>query len=159
MRLRKAGQMQGIRQTRYGQLHGTFRNANGQWIMSVRTDSGKWIEVPHDDVCPPPTITLKRRGMRHWTRPTHIICRAEIRPPIARERVLERLRSGDSLTTSKAVQELNVYGLPRVISELRKIGHDITDRRISVFNRLGDVRIVKEYFIKQQQPPRVWRKG
>lgn len=95
---------------------------------------------------------------RTWQRPYSIECNARIKPAINRERVIAYLRGGKKLTTSLAVTELGIYGLPRVISELRQIGHPIRSNRVATVNSLGDRVTVCEYSLPIGKGERVWNR-
>lgn len=93
---------------------------------------------------------------RTWQRPYSIECNARSKPAINRERVIAYLRGGNKLTTSLAVSEMGIYGLPRVISDLRSIGHPIRSNRVAAFNSLGDRVTVCEYSLPMEKGEREW---
>lgn len=61
-----------------------------------------------------------------------------------RDRILEHLRSGKTLTRLNSFKELGVIEAPARISELRTLGHDIQTTMITVKNRFDEnVRVAK----------------
>ena len=61
-----------------------------------------------------------------------------------KERILEHLKSGKTLTRLNSFELLGVIETPARISELRAKGHDIQTTMITVKNRFGEnVRIAK----------------
>ena len=55
-----------------------------------------------------------------------------------RERVLEYLKKGNTLTRLIAWDELGILEAPARISELRAIGHNINTKMVTVVNRFGE---------------------
>lgn len=77
----------------------------------------------------------------------------------SRETIASQLLSGHTLTTSKEVNELGIYGLPRLIAQLRRIGWEIDSRRVGVTNSVGDRVTVCEYWMRSRvKQPREWTK-
>jgi hypothetical protein len=75
------------------------------------------------------------------------------------QRISAALLEGKTLTTSKAVNEMGIYELPRIISQLRKLGYEIDIRRVGAINTLGDRVTVCEYRLKKRiKEPREWQK-
>jgi aspartate carbamoyltransferase regulatory subunit len=61
-----------------------------------------------------------------------------------KERILDHLKSGKTLTRINSFELLGVIETPARISELRSKGHDIKTTMITVKNRFGEnVRIAK----------------
>jgi hypothetical protein len=77
----------------------------------------------------------------------------------SRHRISTALLSGNTLTTSKAVTEMGIYGLPRLIAQLRRLGWEIDSRRVGAVNSLGDRVTICEYRLKKRsKEPREWIK-
>lgn len=63
------------------------------------------------------------------------------------EWVLERLQSGERLSSRDAVITYGIQDLPKRISELRREGHRIESRRIDGKNRNGGMTHWNEYYV------------
>jgi len=56
-----------------------------------------------------------------------------------KDRVLNYLKTGNSITTFNAYNELGITRISARIFELRKDGHDIISKTLKVLNRFGEV--------------------
>ena len=56
-----------------------------------------------------------------------------------KDRVLTYLKTGDSITTFNAYNELGITRISARIFELRKDGHNIISKKLKVLNRFGEV--------------------
>lgn len=61
------------------------------------------------------------------------------------QRVLTYLESGKTLTQFEAITDLGILRLASRINDLRKDGHNILSRRVSVSNRFGERCSVASY--------------
>jgi hypothetical protein len=68
-----------------------------------------------------------------------------------KDRVLQYLKQGKTLTRLNAWDELGVIETPARISELRGEGHDIQTTMTPVLNRYGESVRIAEWFIKREQ--------
>lgn len=64
-----------------------------------------------------------------------------------KQRILDYLRSGKTLTRFNAWEALGVFEAPARICELRKAGHTIHSRKHSIINRFGERVTVGEWFM------------
>jgi len=62
------------------------------------------------------------------------------------QRVLNYMQGGNTITSLDAFKELGITRLAAVIYDLKKDGHFIGSRRISVKNRFDESCNVSEYF-------------
>ena len=69
-----------------------------------------------------------------------------------KDRVLQYLKQGKTLTRLNAWDELGVIEAPARISELRGEGHDIQTTMKPVINRYGETVRIAEWFIKRERP-------
>ena len=65
-----------------------------------------------------------------------------------KDRVLQYLKQGKTLTRLNAWDELGVIETPARIHELRADGHDIQSTRKQVLNRYGETVNIAEWFIR-----------
>lgn len=65
-----------------------------------------------------------------------------------RERILDHLEAGNTLTRLESWSVLGVLEAPARISELRALGHNIKTKMIKVKNRFGESVSVAEWSIK-----------
>lgn len=56
-----------------------------------------------------------------------------------KQRVLEHLQSGNTITSYEAMANMGIMDLPKRISELRRDGHNITSRTGHSINEYGKV--------------------
>ena len=77
-----------------------------------------------------------------------------------RETIVTALKSGKTLTTSLAVQEYRIYGLSRIIGDLRNDGYHIHSRSVGAVNSVGDRVTISEYWMasSEKKGPREWKK-
>jgi hypothetical protein len=68
-----------------------------------------------------------------------------------KDRVLQYLKQGKTLTRLNAWDELGVIETPARISELRGEGHDIQTTMTPVLNRYGESVRIAEWFIRREQ--------
>jgi hypothetical protein len=78
-----------------------------------------------------------------------------------RERILDYLRSGKTLTRINSFSELGVLEAPARIHELKKEGHDIRTRTITGSNRYGETVRVAEWSMepKRSDASKLWDLG
>ena len=67
------------------------------------------------------------------------------KPPTQRERVLDWLKQGKTLTRYEALTELGIFELSARIVELKQEGHKIETEMIEVRNRWGEKCRVASY--------------
>lgn len=63
-------------------------------------------------------------------------------------RVLNWLQSGQTITTLDAFRELGITRIAARIFELKKEGHAVNKRTLTVTNRFDEVCHVAEYFLE-----------
>jgi hypothetical protein len=63
------------------------------------------------------------------------------------DRLLEYLKTHDSITQLEALNELGIFRLASRVNDLKKRGFDISGRMIFVRNRFDEEIRVKEYFL------------
>ena len=68
-----------------------------------------------------------------------------------KDRVLQYLKQGKTLTRLNAWDELGVIETPARISELIGEGHDIQTTMTPVLNRYGESVRIAEWFIRREQ--------
>jgi len=61
------------------------------------------------------------------------------------ERVISYLSDNPSINSIQALSELGIFRLASRVSNLKKQGHNITSRMVSVSNRYGEKCHVSEY--------------
>lgn len=66
------------------------------------------------------------------------------------ERILDYLNRNETITQYDAMVELGIMRLASRINDLRRQGHRISSRRITVENRFGEKCNVAEYRYEQQ---------
>jgi hypothetical protein len=64
------------------------------------------------------------------------------------DRLLKWMQSGKRINQIDAYQKVGIMRLSGRIYELKKAGHKIIDRRITVINRFGEPVTLKEYYIR-----------
>jgi hypothetical protein len=64
-----------------------------------------------------------------------------------RERVLDHFKSGKTITSLEAYNELGITQLATRIFELKQEGYPIQSNRITVTNRFGEECGVSEYYL------------
>lgn len=64
------------------------------------------------------------------------------------QRILEWLKSGESITQFEALKDIGCMRLASRISDMRKKGIDIKDRNKTVTNRYGEKTTVSEYYME-----------
>ena len=64
-----------------------------------------------------------------------------------KERILEHLQDGNRLCRLDTWEKLGIIEAPARISELRKEGHPISTKMITVVNRYGEKVRVAEWFM------------
>lgn len=69
----------------------------------------------------------------------------ENRKPTQAQRVLDYIEQFGSITQYEALKDLGIMRLASRVSELKKNGHNITGHMITVKNRFGENRSVKQY--------------
>ena len=72
------------------------------------------------------------------------------KPPTQRERVLDWLKQGKTLTRFEGLLELGIFELPARIVELKREGHKIESSMIEVRNRWGEKCRVASYSMEQK---------
>ena len=70
------------------------------------------------------------------------------KPPNQRERVLDWLKQGKTLTRYEALTELGIFELSARIVELQQQGNKITSKMIKVQNRWGEKCNVASYSLE-----------
>lgn len=65
--------------------------------------------------------------------------------PTQAQRVLDYIEQFGSITQYEALKDLGIMRLASRVSELKKRGHNITGRMITVKNRFGENCSVKQY--------------
>jgi hypothetical protein len=63
-------------------------------------------------------------------------------------RVLDWLQSGQTITTLDAFRELGITRIAARVFELKKEGHAVSKRTLTVTNRFDEVCHVAEYFLE-----------
>lgn len=66
-----------------------------------------------------------------------------------RERILEHLANGNTITSLQAYDQLGVTQLAARVYELRDAGHCIRTNQIKVTNRFGEECSVSEYYLEE----------
>lgn len=66
-------------------------------------------------------------------------------------RVLEYMRAHGGITPLEAWTELGVYRLSARIADLRKLGHAIDGKTVTVSNRYGEACRVKRYALRESE--------
>jgi len=64
------------------------------------------------------------------------------------ERLIEYLQDNKTINPLRAWQDISIYRLSAYIHRLRKIGYNITTKRLSVINRYGEKCSVANYVLE-----------
>ena len=77
-----------------------------------------------------------------------------------RDIIATYLKCGRNLTTSFAANELGIFGLPRLIAQLRRLGWEIDGPKVGAVNSTGDRVSVCEYRMRTRvKERREWPKN